>query len=146
MSWNKTFLDSSPAEFILKQVIKLWNFVLLCVFSPYSIFFLFVCCVFVLGCSFFTQHRDKQEMKAWRNENADWNIGRRCLTRLHCVKYTWTYSRGPVTWAPSGSRTASWVINSDICAVETEGRRRGNEESSEKRGKVLETTPRGKRR
>lgn len=49
--------------------------------------------------------------------------------------------------APSGSRTASWVINSDICAAETEGRRRGNEEafSPEQRGKSGKTTPRGGR-
>lgn len=99
----------------------------LCFFSTYSFFFLVVCGFFlVLGCSFFTRCRDRQEMKAWRSENADWNIGRRRLTRLQCVKYTWTYSGGPVTWAPSGSRSASWVIKSDISALETEGRRRGN--------------------
>lgn len=125
-------------------------------FSPSTLVFRFVClfvvvffcCFFVaFGCFIFHVAPRQAGNESMEDENADWNIGRGRLTRLHSVKYTWTSSGGPVTWAPSGSRTASWVINSDICAAETEGRRRGNEEafSPEQRGKSGKTTPRGGR-
>lgn len=70
--------------------------------SCFSFFLFVVVVLFFFAFGYFIFHAAPRQAgnESAEDENADWNIGRGRLTRLHSVKYTWTSSGGPGHMGP----------------------------------------------